>query len=508
MTGQARNQVVRGKKPGAIRVFLRRWLTWDPWLVAAYRDRIDYRSFSDNPDPHSRISEADKDQIIADHYPVILQAIKANTQENPYKKTTLHFAGKACVYLLAISSAFSLSGMVTSHIPFGAGDAILREIVAWFFFGASYLAHLIIFGKSVPRVAEKLLYVGKESDGKNKGWHFKKKYELLIHRRANNTVETGYYNSETGEYNQSTDDNHFSTNEQTIGICMLVFVIAVATVTSTLSVTKAIPSMEGMLLLSLMSLGPIFLPLGFACAAASFVCSVGLLLDSVIKLLKKPNKLDEFYKLFYWSTPGDPLTFAKVAQNGLTVVVMIGVCALVGLGMYGSTQVEAQDFMELIKRSQATAALWSVLGCALVGKFIFTVQTTVNLLLLGGRACNVAASWAWGGLKHLILGSDKPKDEDLQVYSYRLDPNRPEEQHTLLQDASVAVNALSQPAKTTQTPDIVDGQLGDSPFLHGSGLEIAYVWAMGLGATFRSAGAAMKDIKAYEPPSTKNLMQK
>ncbi len=515
------NRSKRQRKHGFFRKFLRNWFTVNPWILGAYRDHIDYASFLPERDNNKKITEAEKDQVLRDHGKEILAALKGTPRkENPSKKAFLHYLGKTAVYLLSLSSGFILSGMVMSHLPLAAGS-LARELTAWAFFTCSYWAHIVIFRKSVPAVAEKLLYVGNEEDGSNTGWHFLKKFDLKVHRHlVDRTVLTEYYNPGDNSYESDPKNNTFGGWEKVIGIILLCSITVVAAIGSSLSVTKAIPAMESMQLLSLMQLGSTFLPIGYILAVSSFLCSLGLLLNTVIKLLKDQNKSQAVTKLFYWGDTQATLGISpmrKYCTNALTIVVMLVLAGLVGLGMYGSSRVEAEDFVGLVGKSlegmQYMATMGTLLGVALLAKLVFTVKATVNLLLLAGRSLNVAGTWVWSGLTSLF---SRPQPKPLTDLDFKVCSNHSSDHHAWYDNAAVAVNAMSQPAKTTQAPshDKPDSDPGldpdtdpseeipaeGSPFIDGDFWTLTYVWCTGLGATIRSAAAAFNEVEAYVRP--------
>lgn len=459
------------------------WFTWDAWLLRAYRNRINYRSFLSDPPLH--ITDDIKDTLLDTHRDDILNAIKNNSHENAYKKTVLHYIGKTAIYLLALSYGFVVSFMVGAHL--NVAGRIASELVTWLFFTTTYLAYTAIYGKSVPELAEKLLY-----KDKNKNWHFFESKELEIYMGPEGECGAGFWNKDTKAHDLNAAAATFSFREKMVGVIFLGFVLVVATVAASLSVTKAPAAMATMKSLSFMSV--MFGPIGFALAAATFVCTLGLLLNAVVKLLKKENKLEDFYKLFYWGHDPEVGTARKYATNVLTGIFLIGVLALVGFGMYGSSTVEAQDFMKLAHSGRNLSGRIVIASAAMIGKLVFSLSAAVNGMRLGMRACVVgyrATCEYFSGSKNknVDLNIVSKKDGDAQPEGYKL--------------AAVGVNAICQPAKTTQPPapqdpDDPDSDLDPSPFFEGSSMGLFMLWVTGAGASLRAVNAGVEQIKPHE----------
>lgn len=483
--------------------FIQDWFSWDAWILAAYRDRIEYRSFLEAQDSDllkKRVTEDQKDWVIETHRAAILEALRLNTYENIKKKTLLHFLGKICVYMLALSSGFVLSIMVMGHLapylpPMGR---IVSDIISWGFFGIFYLAHLLAFRKSVPSTSEKLLYVDNVH-----GWHFFAREELTVCNK-NGKVLTQFYDKNKREFVTEIGNNTFSTGEKVAGITLLMFVIVVASITAALSVVKIPISLQSMNLLAYLQLGATFTPIGYVLGAATFICTLALMISSVIRLLRHPDKLNDLKKLFHFR--GDSHILMKQALMGVLFVVVLG---LVGYGMYKSSMVEAEDFMSMIQFSGNAAGALTLAICAMAGKLVFSARAAVNLLNLGSRFVTVKVgqlvSWVTGWFSKSVSS----KEVELIV-----DPVRSKEDFAPHEKVGAALGVAFQPAKTAQPPEQdrdddcdEDNDFEGSPLFSGSAQQLFYAWVGGAGAVARQFGALMDNYSAYDPDKNKSKLK-
>lgn len=356
------------------------WITWDDWILAAYRDRINFKSLR-GPQKTGKLTSEEKDALLKTHREALLKAIKAADKQCDRQAALFIFA-KLCVFLIATSSAFVISNIFGAHINAYAGlGAGLPALALKYGLGAVtfisvFFANFICFRKSVPDVIRKL-FVSDET----LGYHFFSPHELKIYKNEKGEIQCGYEVSmdNTVVYlEKPSEDKGFGWRGNLLLFVQFSLSVMVGLAIFAQTIDKAKGGMTGFLPF-LVGTG-VAGPLAWVMGCAAFVCMLGQYTYSTMRFLRNPDKTKELKAIFH-SVNRDKSNKSEVyVYNACMALFVLGLSFFVALGMYGTSNVQAESFMSMIHTNKHHVARLAVCVCTVAGKALFTARALINFL--------------------------------------------------------------------------------------------------------------------------------
>lgn len=470
----------------------RAWTTWDDWILATYRDRVDFASFL--KDKSRSVPPEVKDYILSHGVDdpnsprnAILRAIKKNDKgENYNLQTALYLFAKLCVFLIATSSGFVISSIFGAHIGLTGGGKIAVDIIS---FVACFLSNIISFRVSVPGVIRRLF------EWDNFGWHFLAKKEMTVYKDVDNKVKTGYKNTDEekaanqklGAYADTPGEDKDLGWKSKIALFVqfgLVTIVGLAILAQT--VEKSVSGMTG--IFPALAGSAVLGPFAWTMGVAALFCMIGHYTFSVIRFLRQKDKTKELRAVFRSVDP-EKKNYAEVyTYNAFMGLFALGLSLFVGMGMYGTSDVQAASFVKLVHASKPFATQAAICACSMGGKVVFTVRALFNFIGI----IRAATSAAWNRVMTGTYYSPFSKRQAEDVVS---GPGY----------TAIGLYAIAKSTTAVQTPEPgeVSELYSDNPTTQ------FFAWAAIAGAFIRTAQEPLdklkpKDVDAPKPATAPN----
>lgn len=477
----------------ALKKYMKSYFIYDEWVLAAYRDKINYRSFQDYAERLRPLTNRIKDKIIARHRDDILHAIKNKNPENYKAKTNIYLFSMACVLAISAASGFLISSYAVAHMGL---VGMAAEAVSFFIYTTSYLANRIMFRKSNPSVLGKLLYRGKDT-----GWHFLSRQDVRIYQESNGCVETGYYNANKKYYEKNPSESvKFSWKQKAVLFVSFGCILVASAAAAVMSVTKVPGSMENFSMLTALQLGGAFTPIGWILAAATFFCIMASLTYAIIRVLDQKDKTQDLKGIFRSAKGLEGSARAEVyLYNFFMLLTTLGLMALAVWGVYNTSLVQSENLMKFLGASSNMAGVMTVAVVTLAAKIWFSIRSTANFVKILPLALTAGAMWmvtkCQNGVERIrnsnpfLLNDPKYKALEMDVLDSKGD-----DVINAAQGAIVSVNAASNGFMAHDMP----GEGESSALFSGTESSLLTAWAASMGAAATSLASATDKFKPKE----------